>query len=399
MKSLKHSDERMLSPDQKAAVRAVWEEDGPFFLTGEAGSGKSFVVNHLRNTYPRCVVTAMTGAAAQLINGRTLHSFASLHPTYGVVRSKKANRRVAECNLLIIDEISMASLDVISQLHDRFEYARHYPKVLFVGDFLQLPPVDGEKLFESVDWDACQRLLLTTQHRQADEDFVGPLNDIRTGKLSDRAKRLIESRTVPVLPDDCVHLMSRRYMVERRNDEKLAELPGPVWESKMDVITPPTKGKKRAKCPSMDVLKRARFNHFLRLKEGARVVLLTNDRSGRWVNGSTGEVVGLQSGAIKVSLDKGGIVSVGREQEEILDGDGKVICWIEQYPIQLAWALTVHRGQGATMDRVGVDLSGHFAPGQTYVAMSRCRSKEGLFLTGKLDGLLVDPKALAYCTE
>lgn len=385
-----------LSADQREAVETILQDDGPFFLTGEAGSGKTFVINHLRHRAGNCVVTAMTGTAAQLVCGRTLHSFASIHPVYGVVRSKKANDRVRNCDLLIIDEISMASDEVLRQLRKRFEYAGHFPKLLMVGDFLQLPPVEGEKLFESPSWRECTRLVLTHQHRQVDISFISALNDLRTGDMSQRVRALIAERSFRSLPDDCVHLMAYRSSARARNREKLRELPGSAFTSVMEVC-PPKRLSKRAKPkkPTMGQISRARFVDTLVLKVGARVVLLTNDPAHRWVNGSTGEVSEI-SGSIMVQLDNGKAVSVGMASEDLLDGDGKIICTIKQYPLQLAWALTIHKGQGMTMDRVGVDLNGHFETGQTYVALSRCRTKEGLFLTGNLERVIVDEKALRY---
>jgi ATP-dependent exoDNAse (exonuclease V) alpha subunit len=381
----------ILSVDQKAVVDAIAGAPGPFFLTGSAGSGKTFVINFLRNMVPRCVVTAMTGAAAQLVHGRTLHSFASIHPQHGAVRSEKANRRVRECDLLVIDEISMASVDVIEQLYDRFDHAGHHPKLLMVGDFMQLPPVEGEKLFGSWIWAGCKVLKLTTQHRQANIDFISVLNDVRRGRLTEQVAAFVRSRTVKQLPDDCTHLMATRDPVARRNMQKLEELEGPKWTSRIIIDNSPLRA-----APTELEMKRIRFPHLLVLKPKARIVLLTNDQAGRWVNGSTGVVDHVEPGTVHVALDAGGRVQVTKAEEEVLDAEGKPICIVRQYPLMLAWALTIHRSQGATLDRVGIDLSGHFETGQTYVALSRCRHPDGLFLTGSLHDIKVDHAAMIY---
>jgi hypothetical protein len=376
-----------LSADQQRAVDAIGGKPGPFFLTGPAGSGKSFVINYLRATVPGCVVTATTGAAAQLIGGRTLHSFASIHPRYGAVRSRAANTRARACDLLVIDEVSMANDQLMCLLDDRFDQAGHWPKLLLVGDFLQLPPVDGTPLFRSPLWPSYEVLTLTTQHRQVDGDFVSVLGDLRSGLLTERAKAFIGMRRVDDLPDDCTHLMAHKSSAERRNLLRLKQLPGVPGRSQWQVQW-------MVKEKSRDVrhLREARLLPELRLKAGARVVMLTN--TDDWVNGSTGHVEYILPGSVGVRLDAGPSVRVGKVDEDVLDADGKTVCRVTQYPIMLAWSLTIHKSQGMTIDRVGVDLGGHFAPGQTYVALSRCRTADGLFLVGKLDGLVVDPETV-----
>jgi ATP-dependent DNA helicase PIF1 len=390
-----------LSKDQEEAVATILSHDGPFFLTGEAGSGKSFLVEHLRQTLPDCVVTAMTGAAAQLVKGRTLHSFAGIHPIHGVIRSNRADAAIKNCGLLIIDEISMASVEIMEQLEKRFYWAGNSPKILAVGDFLQLPPVDGEKLFESSLWHNFITIKLTTQHRQKDHDLIRMLNDVRRGKVTQHVTDFLESRRVDELPDDCTHLVSLRRSANLRNCIKLEELPGPRYGSERQVILP-TKHKKAKKKdmpkkPEERDLDKSRLVRNLWLKPGARVVLLNNEPYDRWVNGSTGEVTEIKKGKVVIKLDIGSTVEVSKINEDILDGDGRVMCMIHQYPIQLAWAMTIHKAQGSTLDRVGVDLNRHFEAGQTYVALSRCRTTEGLFVKGKITEFIVDKNALLYC--
>lgn len=383
---------KQLSADQQEAVRAVISGKGPFFLTGPAGSGKSFIIDHLRATVPYCEVTATTGSAAQIVKGRTLHSYASIHPTWGVVASKRANNRVRSTQLLIVDESSMADPKLLDQIFERFEQASHFPKLLMVGDFMQLPPVNGTSLFDSHVWSQFTVLKLSQQHRQSDSHFIAVLNDIRKGDLTDRAKKFIESRNTAVLPDDCTHLTAMRYMAQQRNELRLKSLPGAAGESKWAVkLVEDEEG-----ADKIDFTK-CRFVETLLLKEQARVVLLTNESEGRWVNGSTGVVDRIRSGCVSVKLDSGSVVDVVKETEELVDDNGDVVATVSQYPIMLAWSLTIHKAQGMTMDRVGVDLHGHFAPGQTYVALSRCRTAEGLFLKGHIDKLITDEKALEIC--
>jgi ATP-dependent exoDNAse (exonuclease V) alpha subunit len=385
-----------LSEDQFAAYESILNEDGPFFLTGPAGSGKSFVIDFLRNSIKGCCVTATTGSAALLVKGRTLHSFAGIHPTWGVINSEKIDARIKNCSVLVIDEVSMADVGLLEQVYMRFDRAGHQPKMILVGDFLQLPPVDGDSLFDSPRWPTFKVLKLTQQHRQSDSGFITILNQIRVGNLTEEVRQFLRSRTVDDLPDDCTHLMAHRESVDERNMSKLRELPGQRWCSPWEVEVIYTKKGKPKEVKQKD-LEKSRFPEKLYLKLNARVVLLTNEPDGRWVNGSTGSVVSVVPGQVKVKLDTGATVTVGKDEDEILDADGNPCCIISQYPIRLAWALTIHKAQGMSMDRVGVDLDYHFAAGQTYVALSRCRTAEGLFLRGSIANLIVDAKALHHC--
>jgi len=326
-----------------------------------------------------------------LIGGVTLHSFASIHPNYGAVPSEKGNTRVRNCDLLIIDEISMCEWKVLIQLYQRFRMAGHTPKLLAVGDFMQLPPVEGVQLFETRQWNVFKKLELTTQHRQQQMLFIDILGDIRLGRLTPRVQELLNNRWVQALPDNCTQLYALRAGAAELNKRKLEELPGPAFSS--DWVVRYSEG---LNDPVVNE-KNVRFPKELRIKPGARVVMLTNEPSGRWVNGSTGYVRGISPGAfVTVELDAGHTVQVFKAEEEVLSPDNKPLATVLQYPMMLAWALTIHKAQGMTLDRVGVDLSNHFERGQTYVALSRCRSMEGLFVTGQLNYLLVNESALAY---
>lgn len=395
---------RPLSDDQKKAVDEIMGGNGPFFLTGTAGSGKTYVVEHLQDLVPETIVCAMTGIAAQLIGGKTAHSVLGIHPKFGVNEHSKANYRLRECELLIIDEISMASSEFFEQIYQRFEWAMAIPKVVFVGDFLQLPPVSGNKIFKSPDWLASVKLLkLDQQHRQHDNDFITALNEIRIGGLSDKSKELFSKRIVNSLPNDCVHLLARRDAVEDGNLARLKELPSIMRtyireETRTAAKGDDPKDEDQIADSIWKALKDVRFPQTLQLKDGARVVLLTN--TDEWVNGSTGEVVDMTDSEVRVRLDANGkVVTVGWTVEEISDADGLPLVTVRQIPILLAWSMTIHKAQGMTLDRVGIDLRGHFEFGQTYVALSRCRYLDGLFLVGDFGQILVDREAKEYLKE
>ena len=387
----------MLSRDQEEAFQTIVSEDGPFFLTGEAGSGKSYLIEHMRENIPGCRVTAMTGSAAQLIGGTTLHSFAGIHPRYGLITSNAVDRRIHGCSVLIIDEISMASEDLMDKLYSRLRSSITPTKLVVVGDLMQLHPVEGTPIFKSKDWERYKILKLTSQHRQKDQDFLRILNKVRIGNLDEEVMEFVRSRTVDVLPDTCTHLMSKRYSVENRNNQVLGRLPGPATSFEMIVkenVRYDSRGR-RKKAPKLDPQK-VRMPQTLRIKPGARIVMLNNTK--RWFNGSTGYVSSIGRNGITVDLDSGSTEHVETHMMEVVDGDGNVTHYVTQYPMMLAWAFTIHKSQGMSLDRVGINLDDHFAYGQTYVALSRCRTPDGLFLSGAMDGVLTDPDALA-CYE
>lgn len=381
---------RILSEDQREAFDSINNKDNHhLFVTGCAGSGKSFLVDYIRATTPRTAMTATTGAAAQIVQGRTLHSFAGIHPNFGTVDSKKADARMRACDVLVVDEISMADPNLLLNLFRRFDRAGHAPKLILVGDFLQLPPVDGVPLFEADFWPMFRPICLSQQHRQKDGEFITALNDVRMGRFTDRVRDIIGSRTVPGLPMDCTQLVATRDMAEYINVERLGSLPGTLYRSDWLI-------KMEDDEADMPDVSKSRMVETLHLKNGARVVLLTNEPDGLWVNGSTGNVDKVTNGSVRVNLDNGKTVDVGKVTDDWYDGDGNVLCTITQYPIRLAWALTIHRSQGMSIDRIGVNMNNHFAAGQTYVALSRCRTREGVYICGNLERLIVDPKALRY---
>lgn len=374
------------SPDQSKAFDAITAaRDGEhrvFFLTGGAGTGKSFMIQQI---YKECVLkglsvalTATTGMAAQLIQGRTLHSFCAILPRKGAIESTNADRRMRNTDMLIVDEVSMMNGELLDSVLARCRMAGHRPNILFVGDFLQLPPVEGTFAFEHDWWKTNVEVLkLTTSHRQDQHSaFFKALSDLRFAHYSTDLDELIKSRTVSSLPDDCVQLHSHNVNVDAINESKLKQIQQPEYSYMASYWSPED-------IVRDSLIKRFRLQHLLSVRLGARVVFLLNDADGRWVNGSTATVTACSEKGIRVKLDRCGYqYDVYPVTEENTDSNGMIDGRISQYPLRLAWALTVHKAQGMTMDRVGVNLDNHFVAGQTYVAMSRARTAEGLFLTG-----------------
>jgi len=389
----KLSSDKKLSPDQKKAFDIIKTHDF-IFLTGKAGTGKSFLIDYLRENMPNCAVTATTGIAAQLIKGQTVHSFLGIIPNVGVIDSYKADIRVRGCKTLIVDEVSMANSELLSQIFKRFEIAEHQPRLVLSGDFSQLPPVDGDFAFTSEYWPKFYRTVLTKIHRQTDLDFIAALNDLREGKRTSLVENLIQERSVTELPDDCTKLFPRKYQAEEVNNRKLDQLPSKL---KCSEWTWTYVGSEEGKEDTAPTEGNARFPKRLLMKEGARVCLLNN--TDNWVNGSTGFIVKINSNDIEVKLDNGRHVVVGEADETIYGAYGNPLYKIYQYPMMLAWGLTIHKSQGMSLDRVGVYLNSHFACGQTYVAFSRAKTKEGLFLQGNLTNLQADQRALKLMKE
>ena len=457
----------LLSEDQLSAWDAIEEALGQshalrmFHLSGDAGTGKSFLIAALTQKYGRDKVALMapTGIAAQNISGSTIHSFFGLFP-FKLFRSLpdhlekgmtpeqlckfkyaphniKYNRGLADKNmkgvrLVIIDEISMVSAGMLECLV--WILKGYNPVVLFVGDFLQLPPVRrrhdnrnrdekarqeqlpekfGTKAFWSPLWYEVKNLHLTLNHRQqTDNLFLKALNHLRYGAFTPELSQILRERNFAYLPDWAPMLMSTRAAVSKANNERLHALGNEIVESDADYIPfedwseeEMREGDEVSDSVAHKLLKEhRRIPQNLEFAVGARIVMLTN--TGEWVNGSTGEIIGihestsrlkeLQGTIVRIRLDNGRECSCTKHQHQIHNSKGKVIVRYTQYPFQLAWALTIHKCQGMTMDRVGIDLSKQFETGMTYVAISRCKSKEGLYFTNlhRFYNILVDKMAL-----
>jgi len=396
--ALRPLDRLPLSVDQSDALQVISNEPGPFFVTGPAGCGKSFLIEEIRRGNG-VEVCATTGIAAQLVHGVTVHSFLGIHPTHGVFKSFRADQRVRNTDVLVVDEISMASDELLNQMFSRFQMAGHTPKLVLVGDLLQLPPVSGKFIYEHPLWQDVKVIKLTTIHRQKDPEFVAALNDLRVGLTSERVSNLVQARRVGELPPDCTLLFPHKVKVEDVNNSRLASLPGEEVGFEWDVVRWQNPKKDDESDSMLDVVgAKARFPRFLRLKVGARVCMLNNEPFGQWVNGSTGEVESIFDDMIKVKLDRGNTVEVKPSNEDVFYSAEKepnlTVC---QFPMMLAWALTAHKAQGMTLDRVGIDLDNHFACGMTYVALSRCKTQEGLYLIGNLSVIKADAKAMHIC--
>lgn len=402
----------------QAEALVILKTGANVFLTGEPGAGKSYTirqyVNYLRSCALDPAITASTGIAATHIGGMTLHSWSGIgiNKTMNAAELKEVAgrerlaKRIRATQVLIIDEISMFEgstlnlVDAVCRTIKNSQAPFGDMQVIFVGDFFQLPPVSrpGEPLpqfaFESQAWQAAKPVVcyLSEQHRQEDETFLEVLSALRRGIVTEEHKRLLGERQVVFTDDvfeDMTKLFSHNVDVDRLNTQALNQLEADPRTYRMHAYGAP---------PLIEQLKRGCLSpELLVLKIGARVMFTKNSPDGSYVNGTTGEVSSFSkdNGYPIVKLRSGRFIEVSTTEWKI-EAEGKSVAAIVQLPLRLAWAMTVHKSQGMSLDAALIDLSRAFAYGQGYVALSRVRSLAGLHLQGlNQRALEVDPNVLA----
>ncbi|MBC7319046.1 AAA family ATPase [bacterium] len=423
-----------LNEQFKRAVDLMENTDKNIFITGKAGTGKSTLLNYFRSiTRKKTVVLAPTGVSALNVEGETIHSFFGFKPNVTIQNIKKLSPKkrklYEELDTIIIDEISMVRADLLDCV-DYFLRLNGKGKgkpfggiqMIFIGDLYQLPPVvtSKEKRFFTeryksqyfFDADVFKEISvefieLEKVYRQKDEKFIKLLNEIRNNTITEESLALLNSRVGVELPSDSdyvVYLTPLNETVDKINEERLKSLRGKLykWEAYIE-------GDFEEGSYPADVV--------LQLKKGAQVMMLNNDSRGRWVNGSIGKVVGIRSSkgveddVIEVQFPDGRVEDVlpytweifhYRYNEKTQMIETEEIGSFTQYPIKLAWAVTIHKSQGKTFDRVIIDLGrGVFAPGQVYVALSRCTSFEGIVLKKpiKKSHILLDRRIVEFLTK
>jgi len=382
------------------------------FITGRAGTGKSTLLNYFRNgTRNKVAVLAPTGVAALNVKGQTIHSFFRFKPGITPDKVKKLrsdNNESIYRNLdtIVIDEISMVRADLLDCV-DRFlrlngpESDKPFGgiQMAFIGDLYQLPPVvtSSEKAFFQSHYETpyfygarvfdsffMEFVELEKIYRQHDEQFITLLNAIRNNSVTAEDLELLNQRYQPEfepsMDDFYICLTTTNRLAEEINDKRLAGLKGKLY-----TFTGSIEGDFGQEYLPTAVE--------LRVKVGAQIMMLNNDIDGRWVNGSIGKITGItgnrQDGEIIVAeLSDGEEVYITPFTWEIfrffVEAGGlqsEVIGTFTQYPLMLAWAVTIHKGQGKTFDRVIIDIGkGTFAHGQMYVALSRCTTLGGIVL-------------------
>ncbi len=446
-----------LSPEQEELFRRIEDTREHVFVTGRAGTGKSTLLQHLAwNTKKQIAVCAPTGVAALNVEGQTIHSLFRL--PIGLIadseleQSEPARKIMNAIDTLVIDEISMVNADIMDAIDRSLRQARRRRsepfggvQIVMFGDPYQLSPVPprGDELryindhyrsfwfFDAQVWAGPKAdgsairsdgLLdlgrvgaplhiaeLREIHRQADPGFKHMLNAVRYGVVTaDIAEKLntTGARTPPEPVDGeppIITLATRNDIVNRINQRHLDALTGPVQTARAEISGDFGRGDAYP------------ADAELQLKVGAQVMFLRNDAAGysadgpRWVNGSIGTVTRIAGGTVRVELDgeEHDVEPTVWERFRYAYDPGSrkltrdIVAEFTQFPLRLAWAVTIHKSQGKTYDRAIVDLgSGAFAPGQTYVALSRLTSLDGLYLTRPLrpSDILVDADVRRFMT-
>jgi ATP-dependent DNA helicase PIF1 len=386
------------------------------FLTGEPGSGKTHTINRyvqwLRERGIEPAVTASTGIAATHINGMTVHSWSGIGIKSNVsdydielIQSReKTALRIVNAKVLIIDEISMLDSSTLESVDRVLRTLRRRPlreeepfgglQVVFVGDFFQLPPISRKQepkfAFESDAWKSANPIIcyLSEQHRQEDGEFLQLLGAFRSGTLSTSHRDRLRSRAgVRTETTIATRLYPHNDNVDRINQESLSKIDG-----SLHVFNMTSRGPKAL----VDTLKQQCLSpETLGLKEGAKVLFTRNNFDMGYVNGTLGEVIDFSPLGAPIVKTKSGTITVEPIDWAIQDGN-KLLAKITQVPLRLAWAITVHKSQGMSLDAAVIDLSQAFEFGQGYVAISRVRTLEGLYLEGFNErALQLHPKVAA----
>lgn len=413
------SEQGILDEEQNQAFSIMENSHKNMFITGKAGTGKSFLLEIFeRATQKETIKLAPTGIAALNIGGVTLHStfgffnLENLHvedisnSTLRIKSSKKMILRNIET--IIIDEISMVRADTFDKIDKILRIINENDKpfggkqMLLFGDLFQLPPIarkeeikfltdryGGVYFFQS---DAYKKadftfIELSLNHRQKDDTFFYEvLNRIREGKTTNHDITALNERVVKSSEDlrRVLTLFPKKADAEMVNREELKKIEAKEYSYDAKIIF----NNKNQQTPNLD--NRFPIMNVLKLKRGALVMLVANDPIGRWVNGTLGIVSSLQDDEIKVSIDGRvyDVTPVTFTEQEAVYKNGRInyedVLRVEQFPVVLAYAITIHKSQGMTYKRVACDITTCFTSGQAYVALSRCSSLEGLHLLGEV---------------
>ncbi len=417
-----------INPQFEKALHLMEESDKNIFITGRAGTGKSTLLEYFRSiTEKNIVVLAPTGVAAVNISGQTIHSFFGFRPDVTIEKVKKEAKRKASpiyrnLDAIVIDEISMVRADLLDCIDVFLRINGKEPglpfggiQMVFIGDLYQIPPVvvgherfifdeyyDSEYFFDARVYAEIdiEHLELEKIYRQTDQDFIDLLNKIRNKTILEEDIGLLNRRIIDdsaILPKDTVYLTTTNAMAEERNKAELIKLPGKSHFFEAEVSGEIDK-------------KNFPAEELLELKKDAQIMLLNNDAAGRWINGTIGKIVKINDNSLEVRLSDGSVEEVKPFKWNVYrffwDNDTQSVAAdslgsFKQYPLKLAWAITIHKSQGKTFDDVVIDLGrGAFASGQLYVALSRCRSLKGIFLKREIkeSDIRVDFRVMEFIT-
>ncbi len=417
-------DFSLLSDQQKSVIHS-FENNKNILVTGGAGTGKSYLLNFLKRNYPisRLEITASTGIAALNVGGSTIYSWAGIGlanlPIEKIIenifsaKATRVRRRIRQAKALAIDEISMISVEVFEILNRVFQAVRENSlpmggiQIVAFGDFLQLPPINRDTqnynfCFNSNAWKSLnfEAFVLEQSFRQSDEEFIRVLNNLRFGEITREDRKVLESRIKAEDKNQALRptiLTTHNYKVEKINSDELKKIPENEVSHQATYSGIPERIEYlRKNCLSPDIL---------RLKVGAQVMMIKNTYQKEGIiNGSLGIVKNFSPRKFFpiVEFANGKILTIGPEEwllEKVNDTTKETVveASMSQIPLILAWAITIHKSQGLTLDKISCDLSESFSPGQIYVALSRARSLNGVFIESiNFDRLTSNDEAVKF---
>ncbi|HMQ49887.1 MAG TPA: helix-turn-helix domain-containing protein [Saprospiraceae bacterium] len=424
------------NPELQLAYEYVCYTNKNVFLTGKAGTGKTTFLHRIkRETYKRMAVVAPTGVAAINAGGMTIHSFfqmpfgpyipgAQQDPSRQRKFTTQKIRLIKSLDLLVIDEISMVRADLLDGIDEALRRYRDPAKpfggiqLLMIGDLHQLPPVVKDEewdllrmhyktpyFFSSLALQQTEPIVVELKHiyRQSDTHFIDLLNQVRNNQMDESVLQTLNSRYDPDFQpeekDAYIILTTHNASANQINSEKLAALKGQAFTFKAEI-----KGDFAAHAYPTD--------EALELKKGAQVMFVKNDPSWEklYYNGKIGQISHIDEEDVVVKCPDGEEIRVIRTQwdnikynldEQTKEVSEEIIGSFIQLPLRLAWAITIHKSQGLTFEKVMLDAAAAFAHGQVYVALSRCKSFEGLVLSSKIrpSSVRTDSKVKEYTKE
>lgn len=405
---MKKQSQIEINDDFKYVLNELENTKKSFFITGRAGTGKSTLLRMFRSLTKKKVITlAPTGIAALNIDGQTIHSFFKFPPktiNRSSIKPRRNKRLYKKIDVIIIDEISMVRSDMMDNIDYFLRLNRENMQpfggvqMVFFGDLFQLPPVitkQEEFIFQQLGYhsqyffdanvfeeEEFETVELYKVYRQEQRHFIKLLDNVRMNQIDyDDLETLNERCITDMVADDFyITLATTNSIVNQLNERKLQKLPTPEV-----VFAGSITGNFGERTFPTDQI--------LRLKEGAQVMFVKNDAQRRFVNGTIGKITKLTSNEIIVTAPnyKGELrqIQVDRTEWEIIRYElndkgeitSKTVGEFKQYPLRLAWAVTIHKSQGKTFDKIIINLGkGAFEVGQTYVALSRCTTLEGIIL-------------------